>query len=205
MNKLRLTKNELKKQREDLKRFNRYLPMLQLKKKQLQLEIVKIHQAIHVVGVKIKELKERLNQWVDVFAEGFAFDKIWALKTIKLEEGNIAGIDIPLFAGVEFKQNNYDLLHTPLWVDQALRVMREAVMLKSEIAVKRMQLKILMEELRIANQRVNLFEKVKIPEAKENIRTIHIHLGELQTAEMIRAKIAKTKIEVKKLQRRYDS
>jgi len=35
MAKIRLTKNELKKQKEDLKRYRRYLPMLQLKKKQL--------------------------------------------------------------------------------------------------------------------------------------------------------------------------
>jgi V/A-type H+-transporting ATPase subunit D len=33
------TKNELKAQREALKRFQRYLPTLQLKKQQLQLEV----------------------------------------------------------------------------------------------------------------------------------------------------------------------
>ena len=51
MGKLRLTKNELKKQKETLKRFNKYLPMLQLKKQQLQLEVIKNHQDLN----RIKE------------------------------------------------------------------------------------------------------------------------------------------------------
>lgn len=205
MGKLRLTKNELKKQREDLKRFNRYLPMLQLKKKQLQLEIIKTHQAIKAISSQIQGLKDQVIQWVDVFAEEFPFDKVWGIKTIKLEEGNIAGIDIPIFRGVEFKEEPFDLLLAPLWVDKALEVMRGMMTFKAEVAVLLRQQEILREELRIANQRVNLFEKVKIPEGRENIRVIHIHLGEVQTAEMVRGKIAKAKIELKKSQRRHDS
>ena len=60
------------------------------------------------------------------------------------------------------------------------------------------QMEILKEELRITTQRVNLFEKVKIPESKENIRIIQIYLGELQTAGVVRGKIAKAKLERKK-------
>jgi V/A-type H+-transporting ATPase subunit D len=41
---------------------------------------------------------------------------------------------------------------------------------------------------------VNLFEKVKIPEAKENIRVIKIYLGDQQIAAVVRGKIAKNKI-----------
>ena len=39
MAKIKLTKNELKTQRDALARFNRYLPTLQLKKQQLQMKI----------------------------------------------------------------------------------------------------------------------------------------------------------------------
>ncbi len=54
------------------------------------------------------------------------------------------------------------------------------------------------DELRITVQRIKLFEEIKIPEAKENIRVIQIFLGDLQTAEVVRGKIAKTKIERKR-------
>jgi V/A-type H+-transporting ATPase subunit D len=49
---VKLTKNELKKQKDALKRFRRYLPTLQLKKQQLQM-------VIRQVEVKERELSER--------------------------------------------------------------------------------------------------------------------------------------------------
>ena len=55
------------------------------------------------------------------------------------------------------------------------------------------------EELRTTIQRIKLFEEVKIPQARENIRIIQIFLGDQQTAEVVRGKIAKTKIMKKKL------
>ena len=46
---------------------------------------------------------------------------------------------------------------------------------------------------------MNLFEKVKIPEAKENIRTINIFLGDQQTSGVARSKLAKGKSTAKAL------
>jgi len=56
------------------------------------------------------------------------------------------------------------------------------------------QQRLFSEELRITTQRVNLFEKVKIPETRENIRSIRIYLGDEQTAAVVRGKIAKAAI-----------
>ena len=53
---------------------------------------------------------------------------------------------------------------------------------------------LLEKELRSTSQRVNLFEKVKIPEAKENIRIIGVFLGDQQTAAVVRGKISKKKL-----------
>ena len=53
------------------------------------------------------------------------------------------------------------------------------------------QERLIAEELRTTSQRVNLFEKVKIPECKENIRVIKIFLGDEQTAAVARGKLAK--------------
>ena len=44
------------------------------------------------------------------------------------------------------------------------------------------QLRRLARELRLTAQRVNLFEKVKIPEAQDHIRRLAIYLGDQQTA-----------------------
>ena len=44
MSKIKHTKNELKTQRDALRRFNRYLPTLLLKKQQLQMEMRQLEQ-----------------------------------------------------------------------------------------------------------------------------------------------------------------
>ncbi|MFH1519832.1 MAG: V-type ATP synthase subunit D [Candidatus Omnitrophota bacterium] len=195
MAKIKLTKNELKKQKEDLKRYQRYLPMLQLKKKQLQLEILRVHQAIQEVSFQAENLRAKVLKWVDLFAEEVPLEQFCSLVSIKISSGNVAGIELPIFSSLEFKQKPYDLLLTPLWADKAIEVRKEMLTFKAQLSVLHQQADILKEELRIATQRVNLFEKVKIPQAQETIRVIRIYIGELQTAEVVRGKIAKLKIE----------
>lgn len=198
MEKLKFTKAELKRQKESLKRFHRYLPMLMLKKKQLQSEITRVHQEIKKISDQITELRNGVIGWVDVFGEDFNFDKILKVNYIKTKEGNVAGIDVPLFESVGFQEISYDLMRVPLWVDVAIEVLKQTITLKAKIMVFHSQLEILKNELRITTQRVNLFEKIKIPQTQENIRIVRIYLGEVQTAEVVRGKIAKAKIERKK-------
>ncbi len=73
--------------------------------------------------------------------------------------------------------------------------LRDLVEIKAERAVLQEQYRRISRELRVTTQRVNLFEKVKIPECKENIRVIQIYLSDQQTAAVGRSKIAKRKME----------
>ena len=57
----------------------------------------------------------------------------------------------------------------------------------------REQERLLSRELRVTTQRVNLFEKVKIPECRENIRRIRVQISDQETAAVARSKIAKEK------------
>jgi V/A-type H+-transporting ATPase subunit D len=198
MAKIRLSKNELKRQKEDLKRFLRYLPMLQLKKRQLQAEIIKIHQAIAEAARAMEQLRAATIVWVDVFAQNISLAGFCTIKTIRTSEGNVAGIDVPLFEGVIFDEKTYDFMTTPLWVDAGIDAVKGMLTLKAKLQVLHKQLDIIKEELRITTQRVNLFEKIKIPQAREHIRVIQIYLGEVRTAEVVRGKIAKAKIERKR-------
>lgn len=197
MPKLKLTKNELKKQKESLKRFIRYLPTLELKKKQLVAEIKKIEEWVRKLQSEIENIETDLQNWVDLFAEEVHLESLLKVKEVITSEGNIAGIDIPIFEKMEFEDIDYDLMLYPLWVDTALEILKKLIQLKTEIQIAREQQKILREELRVTVQRINLFDKVMIPQTKENIRKIRIYLGDLQTAEVVRGKIAKSKLEKK--------
>ena len=107
--------------------------------------------------------------------------------------GNIAGVKIPVFTSLTFVERTPDFFTSRAWIDDAIKVVRELIKLRIERKVLREQQRCIEEELRTTNQRVNLFEKVKIPESKEHIRVIRIFLGDEQTSGVVRSKIAKRK------------
>ncbi len=198
MAKIKYTKNELKKQKDNLKRFTRYLPTLELKKQQLLVEIRQIQNRLEKLTEEIDQIVAEVTKWADVFAEDVDLHDFFQVLEITTDTENIAGIDIPTFVEVVFLDKDYDLYATPLWVDRAIAVVKEQIRRQAELKITQRQEEILREELRITIQRIKLFEEVKIPEARENIRVIQIFLGDQMTAEVVRGKIAKAKIEKKK-------
>ncbi len=196
MAKIKLTKGELKRQRDALKSYERYLPTLQLKKQQLQLEILHLNAALEDRRAKEKSKIAQRQVWAGLLTDKSVSLGAW-LKPREAVRGvrNVAGVDLPVFERLVFDPAEYDLFLTPLWVDQAVDALREIVSLRKEIEVLNEAQAILRQELRITTQRVNLFEKVKIPEAEEAIRLIKIYIGDQMTNAVGRSKIAKRKIE----------
>jgi V/A-type H+/Na+-transporting ATPase subunit D len=197
MAKIKYTKNELKRQKDALKRFTRYLPTLTLKKQQLQLEIVKAMHAIEEIRQKITGLSASVGAWVDVFGEDLSLKDMISVKELETKTENIAGIDLPVFLGVGFNTRDYDLMGMPLWVDFGVDAIRQMIELRFQLLLLNKKQALLSDELRTTTQRVNLFEKIKIPESRDNIRKINIVLGDMQTAAVVTGKIAKHKIELK--------
>jgi V/A-type H+-transporting ATPase subunit D len=102
-------------------------------------------------------------------------------------------VTIPVFKGIETESAELDLFDTPAWFDDAAALIKTVLALKAERAVLEEQRDLVVQELNTTSQRVNLFEKVKIPECKENIRVIKIAIGDEQTASVTRGKIAKSR------------
>ena len=195
MEKIKLTKNELKVQKDALKMYRRYLPTLTLKKQQLQADIRTIEAKAETVKKEKAALERGFNSWIAVFSERDAFpDGIITVSNIRKGYGNIAGVEIPTFEGADFARGDYDLYETPLWVDIAANHMEKAMLLDLEAEVLFEQVRLLEAELLATSQRVNLFEKVKIPETQENIRKISIYLADQQVSAVVRSKISKRKI-----------
>ena len=195
MAKIKLTKNELKVQKDNLKMYRRYLPTLTLKKQQLQSEIRTIEAKAKAVRKEREDLEFGFREWIAVFSEMDAFPKgIIIVSNIRKGLGNIAGVDIPTFEGADFMRGDYDLYETPLWVDIAANHMEKAISLDLEAEVLDEQVRLLEIELLATSQRVNLFEKVKIPETEENIKKISIYMADQQVSAVVRSKISKRKI-----------
>ena len=195
MAKIKLTKNELKVQKDALKMYRRYLPTLTLKKQQLQAEIRTIEAKAKAVRKEKEELEKGFQDWIAVFSEKNAFPEgIITVSNIRKGIGNIAGVTIPTFEGADFSRGDYDLYETPLWVDIAADHMEKAILLDLEAEVLEEQVRLLEAELLSTSQRVNLFEKVKIPETEANIKKIAIYMADQQVSAVVRSKISKRKI-----------
>lgn len=198
MAKVKLTKTALKKERDSLKQFQRFLPTLQLKKQQLQLEMRECLNRIEFNERRERESKASLSSWLALFGaeqDAFRVADLVKVDRIKTDVMNIAGVDVPHFQRVVFADIEYDLFSEDPWIDDAVAALRKIIELRMEREVIRKQYDLIQTELRVTTQRVNLFEKVKIPECKENIRRIGIYLGDMDTSAVVRSKIAKNKLQ----------
>ncbi len=196
MAKIKFTKGELKRERDSLRQYERYLPTLQLKKQQLQMEIIRQRLVLEEKrSDEARRVKDALA-WAGLLTDtGIDITK-W-VRPLKILKGsrNIAGVGLPVFEKAEFAEADYDLFLSPLWADAGIDALKTVAALREEAAVIEEAIAVTKRELRITTQRVNLFEKVKIPEALEAIRRIKIYIGDQMANAVGRSKIAKRKIE----------
>jgi V/A-type H+-transporting ATPase subunit D len=193
---IRLTRPELKAQRDVLARFEHYLPMLKLKQQQLQLTILQIEAHRRQAQEALQDARRTVAAYEALLRDRAGLD-LRGLATpdeVRTGERNVAGVAIPTFQDVTFPEARYSLFATPPWVDRALADLRIVSRRQTELEVVSEQHRLLHRELVKVLQRVNLFEKIKIPESREAIRRIRIHLGDEMTAAVGRAKIAKGKL-----------
>jgi V/A-type H+-transporting ATPase subunit D len=196
MAKIKLTKTELKTQQDALKQYRRYLPTLQIKKQQLQQEIRLSRERLEENLRERKRLVESLAGWIALFGDDQMLQILQdgiRLERIRRGKMNIAGIMVPTFEGADFRMPELDPVMTPWYADDAAEALKQAVSLRAAGRIIIEQERMLSDELRSTSQKVNLFEKVKIPECRENIRQIRIYITDQETAAVARSKIAKKK------------
>ena len=87
---VKLTKNELKKQKDALKRFQRYLPTLQLKKQQLQMVIRQVEQEHQNLVHEKERLRRDLMQWIGVFNDGIDLTPYVEIERLRTSTGKTA-------------------------------------------------------------------------------------------------------------------
>lgn len=197
--KIKYTRTELKQQRDALARFNRYLPTLKLKQQQVQLSILQTRQIFQEKQEALRSTEKAISKYDGLFNDvaGLNFRKLSTPDSVKTSTHSIAGVHVPRFETVTFPKDDFSLFSTSPWVDRALADLKTLNGRTAELHVLQECLDLLTAELKKVMQRVNLFEKVMIPNTMENIRRIRIALGDQMTAGVARAKIAKAKLEQK--------
>jgi V/A-type H+-transporting ATPase subunit D len=194
--KIKLTRPELKRYREALARYERYLPMLKLKQQRLQMMLREVARERREAERSRDEIEAALRRYRSVLADRAGVPlEAWSRPTeVQVDEKNVAGVAVPIFRDVAFPEARYSLFGTPPWVDQTLVDLRERSRRQAIVEVIQREEELLRRELTRIIQRVNLFEKIMIPGAREAIRRIRIKLGDEMTDAVGRSKIAKKKL-----------
>jgi V/A-type H+-transporting ATPase subunit D len=194
MARLALNKSSLSKLSRQLGTFERFLPSLDLKRKQLMAERARAQAALQRTGQAMQELRASIAAQLPMLASrDLELTGLVRLNAVRLGEENVVGTRLPLLQAVELERREYGYLGMPQWVDRLSDELARMLELHVRLRVERRRVELLEEAVRKVTQRVNLFEKVLIPRTKEHIRRIRIYLSDAERAAVVRSKIAKRK------------
>lgn len=191
-----LSKAQLARERQTLVQVNRFLPALDLKRQQLMGERNRARQDLARLRQEFKALVDTIGEDLPMLADRrIDLSGLARLTSIKHGTQNIAGVRVPTIESVEVEVAPFSLFVRPHWVDAAAERLRDAIRARLELDVMEQRIAALDKAVMRTAQRVNLFEKVLAPQAKENIKRIMIALGDAERASVVSAKISKRKRE----------
>ena len=196
MARLKLSKSGLAEERAQLDLCKRTLPSLDLKRRQLSVELAKARRAHAEARVAVDALETRVGEELPMLANpDIEVRGLVKMTAFELGEENVVGVRLPLLTRVECEVADYSLLARPAWVDLVVDRLKEVAEERTRLLVLAERVRILELHERRTTQRVNLFEQILIPTAKRNIKRIQIFLGDAERAAVVRSKLAKAKQE----------
>ena len=192
--KLRLSKSALQQERSQLKLYESTLPSLDLKRRQLTVELAKARQTYVETQQAVESLETSIGQQLPMLANpDIEITGLVEMTDFELGEENVVGVRLPVLARIHCTVADYSLLAKPAWVDVLVERLRDVAELRTQVLVDVERVRILEYQEKRVTQRVNLFDKILIPTAKSNIQRIQIFLGDAERAAVVRSKIAKRK------------
>ncbi|MGK7911521.1 MAG: V-type ATP synthase subunit D [Synechococcus sp.] len=197
MARLALNKSSITKLKRQLKTFQEYLPSLDLKRRQLVAQQSKARKVLRESQAKLAEVEPIVATKLPMVGnETIELTDLVKLTNVRTSQENVVGTRLPKFDNVDFEVRDYALLGKPQWVDSLVDLLKSALELRVQILVATKRLELLDGAVRTITQRVNLFDKVLIPQTKRNIKRIQIYLSDTERAAVVNSKIAKRKKEV---------
>lgn len=194
MTQLAFSKASLHKESTQLKRFRQYLPSLDLKRQQLIAERSKAIDQLTKIEEQIKQCHSRVEEQLPMLSDQeVGLDGLVSMKQLVIGQENKVGIHLPYLELIDIQLKPYSFLTKPHWVDLVVVQLKQMMELQVRLKVNQQRLDILQQAVKKATQKVNLFDKVLIPRAQENIRKIRVFLSDTERAAVVRAKITKQK------------
>jgi len=194
MARLQLSKSSLSREQRNLATYQKFLPSLDLKRQQLMAERVKAERALAATRQAIETLKRQVGERLRMLSNrDVELTGLVKLTEVRLGSENVVGTRLPTLESIQVEVRPYALLGKPHWVDDVASVLHEMLELRVRVQVEERRVALLGAAVKTITQRVNLFDKVLIPDARKNIKKIKIFLADAEKAAVVRSKISKRK------------
>ena len=169
----------------------------------LQTEVNNARLEIAALREELEEKRKYVESFSALLLDKTVLDLTDGVKVRKVKKiyENIAGVEIPIYQGISFEELKYSLFETPPWLDSAIHYLKDMSECRERVYIIQEKKEALEKELREVSIRVNLFEKVLIPRSINNIKKIKVFLGDQQLSAVAQAKVAKTKIGLRKIEK----
>ncbi|SDU02717.1 V-type ATP synthase subunit D [Stappia sp. ES.058] len=194
MTRASLNKSVLSRESVKLSEYQRFLPSLELKRRQIVAE--RLRARAHLAECRAQLEAQLVGSARDLpmlANEEVALDTLVVVEAIDLSTQNLSGTRLPVLKEVRFAEVVYARLTRPHWVDAAVVALREVIRMRIARDVAERRLRELEQAEALIARRVNLFEKVLIPRSQETIRRIRMALADAEREAVIRAKLSKRK------------
>lgn len=194
MAKISYNKSFLQKTREQLKLYQKLLPSLDLKRRQLTFELVRAQKSLEELRTAKEKLAATIGTQFPMLARTrIDLSNLVRITSLKTGEENVVGIRLPVVHEVVCEIVDYSMFVKPQWVDMLVIKLKDMALVHFRLKAAEERVRLLAQGVKHITQRVNLFDKVLIPEAKETMFRIQIFLGDAERSAVVRAKIAKQK------------
>ncbi len=169
------------------------LPTIRSKESALRFEIKKL-------GVTLENEKQLLAEELNKLKPFETMWKEWDVDLISVtniitHKQKFAGVAFPVLTKVEFDIKSFSPLAYPLWLLEGVQLMQMLVHKKINLDVLQQQMNILISERKKTTQKLNLYEKVQIPELEEAKRKIKRYMEDEDNLAKSSQKLLKNKME----------
>jgi len=190
--KFQYNKISLKNLEKQLKIRQTALPILKNKEAALRLEVQKVKKQINELQIVQSKVLNKLKPWINLWCE--FEDELLTIKEVKIEHINIAGTNIPVLEDIIYSEIPYCKYTKPLWFPVGIEYLKQINRIEIKSNVFKLQKQILNKKRLKTTQKVNLYEKVQIPEYQKAILKIKRFLEDEENISKAGQKILKTRI-----------
>lgn len=166
------------------------LPVLMRKETALRQVIAKQKPELKALELMYKEEQQRLADFENIWND---LPSVLKVSSIETEEVNIAGSKVTRLKKVQYEALQLNPLYEPAWMPAALEALRNLIELNLKLRFLKEELNSLESARKKTTQKVNLYEKVQIPEFEEGIRKVKRFLEDKENISTAAKKIAKNK------------